>query len=141
LVIFSVSLRLEEGVDENIAEKMNYYLDYRDKKHPKEPSAGSCFKNISIENLPEGFFEKFPETKAVVKDGILPTAFLIHSCGLKGEKIGSIEISTIHPNFLINTKDGSADDVLKLIDLVKKKIKEKYGLEIEEEVKILDKLS
>jgi len=138
LVILSAALKLEEGSGDNILQKIEANLQYRREKHPKEPSAGSCFKNISIEELPEDFFDKFPETKESVRNGILPAAFLIHSCGLKGEKIGSAQVSPVHPNFIVNLNGASAGDVLELISFVKKKIEEKYGLKLQEEIKILD---
>ncbi len=138
LVILSAALKLEEGSGDDILQKIEANLQYRREKHPKEPSAGSCFKNISVDDLPADFFEKFPETKESVKNGILPTAFLIHSCGLKGEKIGSAQVSPVHPNFIVNLNGASAGDVLELISFVKKKIEEKYGLKLQEEIKILD---
>jgi UDP-N-acetylmuramate dehydrogenase len=141
LIIISAVLKLKEGDKEKIIKKIKENIEYRQVKHPKEPSAGSCFKNIFVEDLPSNFFEKFPETKIAVKNGILPVAFLIHSCALKGERFGSAQVSKIHPNFIVNLNGAGSDDVLQLISLVKKKIKEKYNLELKEEIEILDSIA
>ncbi len=79
------------------------------------PSAGCIFKN------PEGDF----------------AGRLIEQCGLKGKKIGKVMISKKHANFIVNTGNAKADDVKKLINLCKEKVKEKFGIELKEEIKYL----
>ena len=79
------------------------------------PSAGCIFKN------PPGQF----------------AGQLIDYLGLKGKKIGGAMISDKHANFIINPGDAKARDVLKLINLVKEKVKEKYQIELVEEIQIL----
>lgn len=73
-----------------------------------KPSAGSVFRN------PEG----------------LSAGKLIEDAGLKGYKIGGAEISTKHANFIVNTGDATYEDILELIDYTKKKIKEKYNIDL-----------
>ena len=79
------------------------------------PSAGSVFKN------PKGYF----------------AARLIEECGLKGKKIGDAAISEKHANFIINLGQGKAKDVKKLIKLVKKSVKNKFKINLEEEIQYL----
>ena len=62
------------------------------------------------------------------------TGYIIESLGLKGTKIGDAQISTSHANFIINTGEATAQDVLKLINLIKEKAKNTYGLDLEEEI-------
>jgi len=116
LVIISGSFVFEKDKVENIKEKMNKYLEYRKENHPISfSSAGSVFKN--------------PEGKSAGE--------LIEKCGLKGKKIGGAEISEKHANFIINTGGASSKDVINLISLVKKEVKNKFGIELEEEIELV----
>ena len=72
------------------------------------------------------------------KNKMIPAAFLIERCGLKGKKIGDAQISTRHANFIVNLKKAKAKDVIKLIKLAKQKVKKKFGVDLEEEVQIID---
>lgn len=116
LIILSVVLRMEKGDKEEIQEKIKEYLDYRREEHPLDfPSAGSVFIN--------------PEKE--------PAGCLIEKCGLKGKKIGQAQISEKHANFIVNLGGAKAEDVLKLIKLAREKVKEKFGIELKEEIQII----
>jgi len=58
---------------------------------------------------------------------------------LKGRTIGGAQISEQHANFIINLGGAKAKDVLGLIDLAKKEVKNKFGIKLEEEIKLLGK--
>ncbi len=62
---------------------------------------------------------------------------LIDKAGLKGMKVGDAEISKKHGNFIVNNGAATAEDVLALIDLIKNKVKEKFKIELEEEIVIV----
>jgi UDP-N-acetylmuramate dehydrogenase len=113
LIIISAVLNLKKGNGKKIRQKIKEYLIHRSKTQPLEfPSIGSIFKN------PKGMF----------------AAELIERCKLKGKRIGNVKISEKHSNFIINLGKGRASDVLKLIHLIKKRVKEKFGLALEEEI-------
>ncbi len=115
-VILEIKLRLKKGKKEDIEKKMNEYLLQRKEKQPLEyPSAGSTFKRG------EGFI----------------TAKLIDECGLKGYQIGGAQISEKHAGFIINKENATTKDILDLIEYTKKKVFEKFGVQIEEEVEII----
>ena len=115
-IIIETVLKLEYGKKEEIQKKMIECSDIRKEKQPIENfSAGSSFKR---------------------KEGVL-TAKLIDECGLKGYQIGGAKISEKHAGFIINQGNATAKDVLDLINYVKKKVYEKYGVEIEEEIKLI----
>ena len=117
LIILSCVFKLKKGKKEKIKNKIEYFLDYRRKNHPLDfPSAGSIFKN--------------PKNKKAWE--------LIKECGLEGKRIGNAQISKKHSNFIINLGDASSKDVLNLIDLAKKQVKNKFGIEIEEEIFYLE---
>ena len=95
---------------------VSYYTASRNAKQPVSfPSAGSTFKR------PEGFF----------------AGKLIEDAGLKGYKIGGAEVSTLHAGFIINSGDATSKDILDLIEFVQKTVKDKYGVMLEPEVKII----
>ena len=62
---------------------------------------------------------------------------LIEACGLKGLKFGGAEISEKHANFIINKGNAKASDVKSLIAAVHQKVKEKFGIELELEIKLV----
>jgi UDP-N-acetylmuramate dehydrogenase len=116
LIIISANLRLKKGNKGKIKQKIKEYLKQRIKTQPlKLPSIGSIFKN------PEGLF----------------AGELIEKCGLKGKRIGDVKISEKHANFIINLGKGKAKEVRKLITFIKKKVKERFGITLEEEIQYL----
>ncbi len=115
-IICEALLKLNRGNAEEIKEKMTELSAKRVEKQPLDkPSAGSTFKR------PEGYF----------------AGTLIQDCGLKGFKIGGAEVSQKHAGFVINSGEATAKDVLDLIEHIKKEVKNKYGVELEPEVKMV----
>lgn len=116
LIILSAIFQLKKRNKKEIREKIKKYLNYRRETQPLElPSAGSIFKN------PQGF----------------SAGKLIEKCGLKGKRIGNVKISEKHANFILNLGNGKAKDVKKLIELIKKKVKERFKIKLEEEIQYL----
>jgi UDP-N-acetylmuramate dehydrogenase len=116
-IILESKLQLEKVQDSKvIKEKMDEYRASRMEKQPMDyPSAGSTFKRG--------------------EDYI--TAQLIDECGLKGFKVGGAQVSTKHAGFVVNTGNATAEDVLKLVQIIKEKVKEKFNKDIELEVEII----
>ena len=115
-IILETTLKLKKGKKEEIREKMNELLTKRKEKQPIEyPSAGSSFKR---------------------KDNII-TAKLIDECGLRGYSIGGAKVSEKHAGFIVNYNNATAKDVLDLIKYIKEKVYDKYGIRIEEEIKVI----
>jgi len=124
LIIISAILNLKKGNEKKIRQKIREHLIHRVKTQPLNfPSIGSIFKNPA------------PERSSVRGRSInFSAGELIEKCGLKGRKIGDVKISEKHANFIINLGKGKAGDVVKLINLIKKKVKEKFGVNLEEEI-------
>jgi UDP-N-acetylmuramate dehydrogenase len=135
VIITSAILFFKKGNSKAIQEKIEEILIKRVKKIPKEFSAGSVFKNIKQENLSKEILKKIPKEIIIKKK--IPTAWLIENCQLKGKEIGEARISHIHSNYIINFNKAIANDVLKLINICKKKVKEKFNIELEEEIKLI----
>lgn len=116
LCVTSVSFKLNKGNKADIKAKMEELLKRRKDKQPLEyPSAGSTFKR------PAGNY----------------ASALIDRCGLRGFSIGGAQVSEKHCGFVINKNNASFDDVLRLIEYIKKTVYEKTGYTLECEVKIL----
>ena len=75
--------------------------------------------------------------KDKIKERKIAVGYLIDKCGLKGKKIGRAAISEKHANFIINRGGAKAQDVIKLIQLIKKTVQKKFNLELKEEIEYL----
>ena len=90
--------------------------EQRKTKHPLDlPNLGSTFKN------PEGTF----------------AAKLISDAGLKGYRVGDVEISPKHPNFVTNLGNATFNDIISVIEHVKEVVFEKFGVKLETEIIVL----
>lgn len=86
--------------------------------------SGCIFRNI----------EKEDAVRLATPNLTTSTGYIIESLGLKGTKIGGAEVSLKHANYILNTDSATAADVIALINLVKSKAKEVYGLDLKEEI-------
>jgi UDP-N-acetylmuramate dehydrogenase len=135
LIILEATLKLKRGKRKEIEEKIMEILRLRKEKQPLEfPSAGSVFKNVPIEKVSKRIREKFKEK---IKDGFLPTGVLIDAAGLKGFQIGGAKISEKHANFILNVGNAKASDVKELMEKIKKEVKKKFKIQLEEEIKLV----
>ena len=114
-IILETKLKLTYDEKDKIKERMNEYTKNRREKQPDLPSAGSTFKR---------------------GDDFI-TAKLIDECGLKGYEIGGAKVSDKHAGFIVNTGDATAQNILDLIEHVKKVVFEKTGKLIKLEIEIL----
>lgn len=104
--------------NENARKQQLDIVEYRMRTQPyKDQSAGCMFRNPP--NCDKG----------------ASAGALIEKCGLKGMKIGDAEVSTLHANFIVNKNRAKARDVLELASLVKQKVFEATGIELEMEVR------
>ncbi len=130
LIIAEATFKLSESQDD-VKQRLKAVqdeLEVRMKKQPYEcPSAGCSFKNIV-------FKPEYKELEAWQTHGKVPAAKLIEEAGLKGKSIGGAKVSDKHSNFIYNKNKATAKDIIDLIELVKKEVKNKFGVELEEEV-------
>jgi len=138
LIILSCILELKKGNKKEIRKKIKERADYRIKNHPLNfLSAGCIFKNQRAKSKNQNLLKRYSELKEFNKKEQIPAAWLIEKCGLKGRKIGGAQVSKKHANFIVNLGKASSNDIIKLINLVKKKVKEKFDIKLEEEIQIL----
>ncbi len=116
MIVLEGIFSLPQGNREELSLIRKQLILKRNQSQPVElPNAGSIFKN------PEGNY----------------AAKLIAECGLKGMKCGGAMISTKHSNFIVNYDRASANDVLELIKIIRTKVKELTGINLELEVKLV----
>ncbi|MFA5878144.1 MAG: UDP-N-acetylmuramate dehydrogenase [Candidatus Staskawiczbacteria bacterium] len=138
LIILSAIIKLEKGEREEISREIKRFLEYRKNNHPLEfPSAGCVFKNYDKKITNKNLLKKYPELIEFNKGSRIPTSYLIDKAGLKGKTIGGAKISEKHANFIINTGAAKAEDVVKLIKIMKKGVKNKFGIVLQEEIQHL----
>ena len=117
LICVAANIKLEHGNHDEIASKIKENLLKRKNSQPLEyPSAGSVFRN------PEGNY----------------AGKIIEELGLNGKIIGGAEISTKHANFIINKNNASSSDILNLIKLVQKEVKDKYKIDLKLEQQLVN---
>lgn len=115
-IILNSVLSLKKDDPFEIKKRFKEFITEKKSKQPvSKPSAGCVFKN--------------PEDISAGK--------LIDDAGCKGLRVGDIEVSEMHANFFINVGKATADDFLKLMDIVGRKVKEKFGIILEPEIRIL----
>ena len=117
LICLEVFLKLKEGNILDIKEKMVSNNKLRREKQPLEyPSAGSVFRNPPL----------------------MSAGKLIEDAGLKGTKVGDAMVSLKHANFIVNLGKAKGEDVIELINLIKKTVYEKTGVLLECEQEIIE---
>ena len=114
-IVLSAELSLKNSTKEEATVKIEQFSAHRKATQPPGASMGSMFKN------PNGDY----------------AGHLIEAAGLKGARIGNAEISPLHGNFFINHANTKAEDILALIQLVQKTVKEKQGVELELEIELI----
>ncbi len=137
-LITSVVLKLVNGDKEEIKKLTQEKIEYRNARHPVElPNIGSTFKNIPLSSLSENLQKEFSQYVKQDPFPIVPTAKLLALANLKGRKVGNAMISDKHPNFIVNLGNAKSSDVLRLIEIAKKAVKDKWGIDSEEEIQYL----
>jgi UDP-N-acetylmuramate dehydrogenase len=114
-VVLRAGYTLEPGDPAELKARIKEFRAQRMNGSPNRPSCGSTFKR------PEGDFP----------------GRVIEAAGLKGTRVGNIEVSPVHANYLVNLGGGTAEEALELIELVKEMVRERLGIELEEEVRVV----
>jgi UDP-N-acetylmuramate dehydrogenase len=123
-VVLSVGFELTEGSRHEIEKKVEANLARRNERIPwRSKSAGCFFKNV------DG------------PQGKIPAGLLLEKVGAKGMRQGDAQVSQLHANVLINSGSASAADVQELARMLKEKVKQGFGLELEEEVAYINSSS
>jgi UDP-N-acetylmuramate dehydrogenase len=115
-IVLRAAYTLRPGGDpEELKSRIKEFRAQRMNGSPNRPSCGSTFKRPK---------DDFPGR-------------VIEAAGLKGTRMGQIEVSPVHANYFVNHGGGTAKDALTLIEHVKETVRAKLGIELEMEVRIL----
>ena len=114
-VVAEARFVLSKKAPAEIAARMSEVAAKRRDALPKQPNAGSIFKN------PPGLF----------------AGKLLEECGLKGRRVGGAEISTVHANVIVNTGGATAADVKALMDMMRSAVKDRFGIELTPEIQVV----
>ena len=110
-IITKVKIRLR--MSDRGRERLSYFLGERLKRQDFSfPSAGCIFKNLKNKSA----------------------GFLIERCGFKGRRVGDALVSLKHANFILNCGEASFREIEELILLIKRKVRERFGIELEEKI-------
>ena len=113
-VVVDVTLSLKPADTKHIDTLLEHNLAVRHNTQPRGRSVGCTFKNVG-----------------------LSAGYYIDKAGLKGERVGGAEISTLHGNFIVNRGEGSATDFLTLVERAKTRVEELFQITLEEEFILL----
>jgi UDP-N-acetylmuramate dehydrogenase len=105
----------------------------RDAKFPPTlKCAGSIFKNVFLKDLPPELAAQVPPE--VVREGKVPAAWFLDQAGAKGLSRGGVRVAAHHANLIYNAGGGTASDLRALIQELKQRVRERFGIELEEEI-------
>ena len=114
-VVLRAGYTLAPGDPEELKARIKEFRAQRMNGSPNRPSCGSTFKR------PSGDFP----------------GRVIEAAGLKGTRVGQIEVSPVHANYFVNLGGGTAEEALELMALVREKVRERQGIELEPEVRVI----
>lgn len=124
-ILLSALFHLDPEDPKVLWERGEGALTYRSGTQPKGLSAGCTFRNIS---LVEAISLPTP-------DRVTSAGYFIDKAGLKGKRIGGAMVSDMHANFILNTGDAKAQDVIDLVALMKEEVLRKFRVHLTLEVK------
>jgi UDP-N-acetylmuramate dehydrogenase len=114
-VVLRAGYTLAPGDPEELKARIKEFRAQRMNGSPNRPSCGSTFKR------PPGDFP----------------GRVIEAAGLKGTRVGQVEVSPVHANYFVNLGGGTAEEALELMQLVRRKVRQQLGIELEPEVRVL----
>jgi len=127
-ILLDATFKLKKAMPEDLESKARRVLAYRKKTQPIGVATCGCF----FQNI-----RKTQQRRLHLKTN--SAGFLIDQCGLKNYRVGDFAISDKHANFIINTNSRGEEysDLFKLIDAVKEAVRQRYKIELKEEVVII----
>ena len=132
-IVFSAELRLDPADAGELQRIAGDILKVRNEKFPVTMKcAGSIFKNLLLRDLPAAVAGELPPS--AVREGKVPAAWFLEQVGAKGMERGDIHVAVYHANLIYNAGEGTAADLCALIAELKRRVRERFGIELEEEV-------
>jgi len=138
-VIWRIFMKLKKGAQADMQDLATKYIEHRTKTQPRLPSAGSVFKNFDADMIKDSNKELYEMAKErnVIKNNKIAAGWVIDQLDLRGKKIGGAKISLEHANFIVNSGNATARDVITLISFVKQKVRDGFKIQLHEEIQYL----
>lgn len=114
-VVLRAEFELRRDEPANCIARMSQYTEHRRRTQPTDPSVGSMFKN------PPGDY----------------AGRLIDAAGMKGQRVGNVQVSNVHANFFVNLGGATARETLRLVELTQAAVREKFKVELELEIQLV----
>jgi UDP-N-acetylmuramate dehydrogenase len=135
-IVLSATLQLESADGDELRAAAARILKIRNEKYPPTMRcAGSIFKNLLWADLPEAVRPQVPAV--VIREGKVPSAYFLEQAGAKGLMRGGVRVADYHANLIYNEGGGTAQQVRELIADLKRRVHQRFGLDLEEEVQYI----
>jgi UDP-N-acetylmuramate dehydrogenase len=132
-IIFSTELAFEPADAAAMRKTADDILKVRNAKFPVTMKcAGSIFKNLLWNDLPPEVAAEVPASS--VREGKVPAAWFLEQAGARGLRRGDIHVADYHANLIYNVGAGTAADLCWMIEDLKRRVRDRFGIELEEEV-------
>jgi UDP-N-acetylmuramate dehydrogenase len=132
-IIFSAELTMDEAEAGALRETADKILAIRNQKYPPAMKcAGSIFKNLLLADLPTRIVQDLPPNAII--EGKVPSAWFLEQVGAKGMRRGDIHVADYHANLIYNAGHGAARDLVGIIAELKRRVEQRWGFPLEEEV-------
>jgi UDP-N-acetylmuramate dehydrogenase len=129
-VILSTELRLDTADTTELRRTADEIMTIRNAKYPPSMRcAGSIFKNLLAADLPASALDGAP-----MREGKVPSGWYLEQVGAKGMHLGGVRVADYHGNLIYNEGGGTARELRLVIDELKRRVRERFGITLEEEV-------
>ena len=135
-IILSAELQLGRAPAAGLMEAASCIRKIRDEKYPPAMRcAGSIFKNLLFAELPAAARAQVPAH--VIREGKVPSAYFLQQADAKGLVLGGMKVADYHANLIYNQGGGTAGELRQLIAELKRRVFERFGIALEEEVQYI----
>ena len=137
LIVLRATFAFDQGDCMELQKKSEEIIATRTKKYPPGlRTPGSFFKNLKAENLPSEVLVNIPNLHDFY--GKVPAWYFLNEVGARGTKHGGLRIADFHGNYIINEGEATYAQVRELAEELKKRVREKFGVELEEEIRYIE---
>ncbi|MEK7659249.1 MAG: UDP-N-acetylmuramate dehydrogenase [Patescibacteria group bacterium] len=140
-VILAAELKLKKGNPKELSKISKKIIKLREQKYrPGLLCPGSFFKNVVVKKikpaaLRKKFLRKIDKTK--INHGKVPAGYLLEEIGAKGMRQRNIKVAGHHGNLIYNLGHGKTSEIVKLAKILKEKVREKFGINLDEEIQYI----
>jgi UDP-N-acetylmuramate dehydrogenase len=132
-IVLAATLRLDSADPASLRSTAEGILKIRNEKYPPTMRcAGSIFKNLLFNDLPAAAQAQVPDR--VIREGKVPSAYFLEQAGAKGMSQGGIRVADYHANLIYNAGGGHSNELRCIIGELKARVRDRFGIELEEEV-------